>query len=90
MVRVKSVSALEGYELLVGFTDGTQRRIDVERYLRGPIFDPIRENRAMFEAVGVDEELGILAWPNGADIDPDVLYGLHEPAWASMESSQGG
>ena len=88
MVRVKSVSVLEGYELLVGFTDGTQRRIDVERYLRGPVFQPLREDRWVFEAVEVDEKLGVLVWPNGADIDPDVLYGLEEPAWANMESSR--
>ena len=87
MVRVKSVSVLDGYELLVGFTDGTQRTINVERYLRGPVFEPMRADRTMFEAVEVDEDLGVLVWPNGADIDPDVLYGLEEPAWISMESS---
>lgn len=85
MVRVKSVRPLEGFKLEVEFTDGTERVIDVDRYLRGPIFEPIRQDRAMFEAVSVDHELGVLVWPNGADIDPDVLYGLHEPAWVDRE-----
>ena len=82
MVRVSSVKPLDGFHLHVGFTDGSARDIDVERYLRGPIFEPIRSDRALFEAVSVDHELGVVVWPNGADIDPDVLYGTREPAWA--------
>jgi hypothetical protein len=82
MVRVRTVRPLKRYELYVGFTDGTERTVDVERFLRGPVFEPIRRDRRLFEAVSVDEELGVVVWPNGADIDPGVLYGLHEPAWA--------
>jgi hypothetical protein len=43
----------------------------------------------MFERVSVDRDLGVVVWPNGADIDPDVLYGLHEPAWVAEESARG-
>ena len=83
MVRVKTVRPLAGYNLRVGFTDGTERTIDVERYLRGPVFESIRLNRSAFEAVSVDEDLGVVVWPNGADIDSTVLYGRYEPAWAT-------
>lgn len=82
MIRVRSVSPLEGYRLRVGFTDDTEREIDVEAFLRGPIFEAIRRDRSVFEAVTVDRELGAVVWPNGADIDPDVLYGRFEPVWA--------
>lgn len=84
MVRVATVRPLEGFRLRVGFTDGTERDIDVGRYLRGPVFAEIRRDRSMFEAIAVDKELGVVVWPNGADIDPDVLYGLYEPAWAAQ------
>jgi len=83
LIRVRTVRPLGGFRLLVTFTDGAERPIDVERYLRGPIFEPLRRDPALFEAVSVDGELGTLVWPNGADIDPDVLYGIAEPAWAA-------
>jgi integrase len=31
-------------------------------------------------ALGVDPELGTVVWPNGYDLDPDVLHGDYEPA----------
>lgn len=37
------------------------------------MFGPIRKDAALFRSVRVDEELGTIVWPNGADIDPDVL-----------------
>ena len=81
MVRVTSVEVSEGFELLLGFTNGERKVIDVEWLLRGPIFDLIREDPEFFRTVRVDEECGTIVWPNGADIDPDVLYGSHLPAW---------
>lgn len=88
MIRVRSVSPLDGYHLHVEFTDGTEREVDVESYLRGPVFEPVRWDRSVFESVAVDPDLGAVVWPNGADIDPDVLYGSFEPAWA--EAGAGG
>jgi hypothetical protein len=29
----------------------------------------------LFRQVAVDPELGTIVWPNGADMDPDVLHG---------------
>lgn len=81
MVRVDRVTPVEGYRLRVGFSDGTERVIDVEPFLRGPIFQRVRDDRDFFEAVEVDRELGTVVWPNGADIDPDVLYGIARPVW---------
>jgi len=37
-----------------------------------PIFEPIHNNPQLFRAVKI--EGSTIAWPNGADIDPDVLY----------------
>ena len=81
MVRVTRVEVSEGFELLLGFSNGERKVIDVEWLLHGPIFDPIREDPEFFRTVRVDEECGTIVWPNGADIDPDVLYGSFLPAW---------
>jgi hypothetical protein len=61
------------------FNDGTEREIDLEDELWGPMFEPVRENLDLFRGVRVDEELGTIVWPNGADMDPDVLHGDFEP-----------
>lgn len=78
-VRVNKAEPLEEYNMRLFFEDGTVKEIDLKNYLRGPIFEPIRKSRAVFEDVQI--EGGTIAWPNGADIDPDVLYYDLTPAW---------
>jgi hypothetical protein len=85
MIRVVQVAPVDGYRLRVRFANGEERDVDVERYLREPVFEPIRRDPALFEEVTVDEELGVVVWPNGADIDSAVLYGAREPAWAEKD-----
>ena len=58
--------------MLLVFENGTKKKIDLRPYLHGAIFKPISDNRKMFEDVHI--EGGTVAWSNGADIDPDVLY----------------
>jgi hypothetical protein len=90
ILRVVQVEPLDRYRLRVLFANGEERIVDVERYLRGPVFEPIRKDRALFEAVTVDEELGVVVWPNGADIDSAVLYGAREPAWSEEPAGSPG
>lgn len=71
---VKAAIPLGGFVVRVVFTDGEVRDVDVEPLLEGPVFAPLRE-RPAFEAVYVDAETGTVAWPTGADLDRDVIYG---------------
>ncbi len=73
--------------MLVTFENDTQREIDLEPYLRGPIFEPIRNNTNMFRSMKI--EGGTIAWENGADIDPDVLYYNLKPAWMERPETNG-
>jgi Protein of unknown function (DUF2442) len=76
--RITSVEPLDGFLVRVGFDDGTTREVDLESELWGPVFEPLRDAQ-LFREVRVDNELGTIVWPNGADIDPDVLHGDHAP-----------
>jgi len=89
LVRIRTVEPLERFLVRLGFTDGTARDVDLEPYLRGPVFEPIRNDREVFRAVKVDSQLGTIVWDNGADIDPDVLYKGLTPAWMDPEKAAG-
>ena len=63
---IVAAKALDGHRLHLRFEDGAEGVVD--------LFEPLRDP-AYFAQVRVDPELGTVAWPNGADLDPDVLYG---------------
>jgi hypothetical protein len=81
MVRVQAVELLQDFQVRLTFTNGLSKDIDLDNYLRGPVFEEIRRNPQVFRTIHVDQELGTVVWPNGADIDPDVLYLGLKPAW---------
>ena len=82
LVRVQSIRPIHDFVVFVEFTDGTKREIDLEPYLRGKVFENIRQNPSVFQAMRIDERMSTIVWENGADIDPDVLYHDLKPAWA--------
>ena len=85
-VRIRGVKPLEGFLVHLEFTDGSARAVDLEPYLHGPIFAPVRDDPLYFRSIRVDPDAGTIVWSNGADIDPDVLYNAWKPAW--MEPNQ--
>ena len=78
-VRVTSAQVLDHYRLRLGFSDGSSRDVDLTGELHGPVFEPL-DDPDFFAQVRVDDELGTVVWPNGADLDPLVLHGDFEPA----------
>ena len=86
MTRISTVKVLDNFRVQSGSTDGRQKTVDLEPFLHGPIFEPIKNNRAYFKTVKVDKELGTIVWDNGADIDPDVLIEGLTPAWMEKEN----
>ena len=87
MIRIRGVEALDGFRVRLCLTDGSTREVDLGPFLNGPVFEPIRNDPAVFRSVRVDSELGTIVWPNGADIDPDVLVlGRTPAAFATADS----
>lgn len=70
---VVSFEIVGDYTIRVRFDDGSERIIDFEPILLGPLFEPLHDLR-LFNQVALDPELGTLVWPTGADIDPNVLH----------------
>jgi len=87
---VRRVEVLEGHRLRLGFDDGAEGDVDISSIVPFEgVFAPLRES-GYFARVRVDPELGTISWPNGADIDPEVLYsavtGAPLPEWAPPKS----
>ena len=78
-VRVTSVQVLGHYQLRLVFSDCSSRDVDLTGALDGPVFEPLTDPD-LFAQDRVDDELGTVVWPNGADLDPLVLHGDFEPA----------
>jgi hypothetical protein len=76
--RITAVTPLNGSRLRLTFTDGLIREVDLSGDLWGPLAEPLQDPD-FFSQVRVDPELGTVVWPNGYDLDPDVLHGDFEP-----------
>lgn len=81
MARVTNVEHLGGLRLRLTFTDRLVRELDFTGTFSGVLADLADES--MFGQVSVDPEAGTITWPNGVDLDPDVLHGDADPATGS-------
>ena len=71
---IVEVRPLGGYRLYLRFEDGVAGELDFAGRLRFEgVFAPLRDH-TVFAQVRIHPELGTVVWPNGADLDPDVLY----------------
>jgi hypothetical protein len=83
---VVEVRPLGSHRLFLRFSDGATGELDVAAYISFEgVFEPLK-HEDFFRLVRVNPELGTIEWPNGADLDPIVLYcratGTPLPDWA--------
>ena len=82
MVRIVDVRPLNGFQVELKLTTGEVVQRDLRPFLLGPVFESVREHADEFRQVRAQE--GTLAWPNGADLCPDVvIWGGLPPADSS-------
>ncbi len=70
---VKDVTYASGYKLLVTFENGVVKLVDMEPYLDGEIFEPLKDID-YFKTVSVNPDINTIVWDNDADVSPDFLY----------------
>lgn len=71
---VVEVRWLRDFRLWLRFEDGAVGELDVAGYVPFEgVFAPLVDE-AFFRRVSVHPESGAIVWPNGADLDPDVLH----------------
>ena len=80
--KITSVEALGHYRLRLGFSDGISRDVDLAGELRGPVFEALADPE-FFAQVRVDDELGTVVWPNGADSTRSSCTATSSPPHAS-------
>ena len=83
MAIITSVEILYGRTVRLGFADGSMRVVDLAPFLWGPALGRQATDDDLFRAVRVDPVAGTIVWPNGADLDPDVLHGDFAPSLPS-------
>jgi len=70
---VTDASYLEGYKLQIRFDNGESKVVDLQSYLDGPIFEPLKD-LDFFRSFYVNHDIDTIVWPNHADFSPDFLY----------------
>lgn len=75
IVHVNDVQCLGGHRLRLGFDDGSLGEVDFSQEEWAEVFAPLA-NPQYFARVQLDEGLGTIVWPNGADIAPETLHRL--------------
>lgn len=73
-----------GFCIHFTFSDNVQGTLDLQPWLEGPIFEPLKD-RSYFQRFFIDG--GTVVWPNGADIAPETLYEAVKAAGAIQPSA---
>lgn len=71
MLRVTDVDYIKDYTLLLTFSDGSRKRVDLEPYLTGEVFGELTD-MSKFVQYGLTSYT--IEWANGADLAPEFLY----------------
>ena len=70
-MEITKAEYMDGYRIRISFDNGENRIADLEPFLTGPVFLPLKD-------VGYFKRFSIpfntIQWENGADFAPEFLY----------------
>lgn len=69
--ELKEVKAYSDYSLLLTYTNGEVKVIDMTPYLDFGIFEELKDIQLF---LSVKKSFDMVEWPNEADLDPEFLY----------------
>ncbi len=78
LARVTKVEHIGTRTLRIVFSDGLVRELDFTGALPGVL--ATLDDDITFANATVDRTAGTVCWPNGLDLDPDVLHGDRQSA----------
>ena len=73
---IVKVKPLKDFHLHLEFEDGIKGEVDVRKLVKFKGVFVALKDETFFAKVDVNPEWGTIFWPNGADLDPDVLYSI--------------
>jgi hypothetical protein len=79
ILHITDVQYLQNYQLKLTFNDGVAGVVDLSNELWGEMFEPLKDFQ-LFSQVKLDKELDTIVWANGADLAPEFLRNLIQPA----------
>jgi hypothetical protein len=71
--RIIEVEVVGDHRLRLGLDDGVRGELDASNWDWRGVFEPLGDP-AYFARVELDDELGTIRWPNGADVAPETLH----------------
>ena len=78
LIGVDEAKYLTDYKILITFSTGEQRIVNLKDQLYGEMFEPLKDKN-IFMQFRVNNDIRTIVWPNGADLAPYSLYDLGKP-----------
>ena len=70
-LSIKKVKPLSNYKLELTFENNEEKLFDVKPYLETGLFKTLKDE-TFFKKVKISYDS--IEWPNGVDLDPEILY----------------
>jgi len=74
-ITVIEARVIGKYSVELTFSDGTIKRVNLERWLYGEVFTLLKDPD-YFAQMRLEPGDITISWPNGADLAPEFLYEL--------------